>query len=154
MSNTPPSAVSPQDYAPMYAKACGLIIVVLALAAVYLAHELPIVHQGTIGPGAFPLLLACGLALVGVFLCLRKPECCGCNPAPTASWKILAMLPLFPLLVSELGTVIALSACGIGVARITSGSWVKALAIGGLIALGLHLLLMLGLGVPLPWGGA
>ncbi len=143
-----------KDRAPLYAKACGLLIVALAVAAGYLAHQLPVVHQGTIGPGAFPLLLAAGLALSGVVLYFRKPDCCSHSQAPMASWKMLAMLPLFPLLAAELGTGVALSVCGIGVARITSGSWIKALAIGLFIAAGLHLLLMLGLGVSLPWGGA
>lgn len=154
MSTTFSTADSPKDHTPLYMKVCGLILIVLALGAGVLAHELPIIHQGTIGPGAFPLLLVVGLALNGLALCFRQPDGCGHSPAHMASWKILAMLPLFPLLVAELGTVVALSACGIGVARITSGSWVKALAIGLFIAVGLHVLLMLGLGMQLPWGGA
>jgi hypothetical protein len=154
MSTLPSSTDSPKDLAALYTKACGLILVALAVAAGLMAHGLPVVHRGTIGPGAFPLLLAFALAVSGVVLCLRKPDACSHRTAPSAGWKILAVLPLFPLLLTELGTVVALSACGIGVARITSGSWVKALLIGCSIAAGLHLLFMLGLGVPLPWGGA
>lgn len=151
MSISSHSKIHPRDAGLSDGKVCGLLIIALAGLAGYLARELPIFHQGTVGPGAFPLLLAAGLALSGVLLFFRRPDGCCQSPAPGAAWKLLILLPLFPLLVSDVGSLLALSACGVGVARVISGSWTQALVVGLGLACVLHLLLILGLGVPLPW---
>jgi putative tricarboxylic transport membrane protein len=130
----------------------GLLLVALAAAAAWLARDLPVVHRGTVGPGAFPWLMAGGLALAGLALTLRQP-----SPPPlprsanTGTWVLLGGMLTFPLAVPWLGTLPALALCGTLIARATSGSWRRACVIGPGLATMLHAVLMWGLGTPLPW---
>jgi putative tricarboxylic transport membrane protein len=130
----------------------GLLLVALAAGAAWLARDLPIVHRGTVGPGAFPWLLTVGLGLAALTMALRRPSS---PPLPRSrnagTWVLLGGMLTFPLTMNWLGTLPALALCGTLIAGATSGSWRRACLIGPGLAALLHAVLMWGLGTPLPW---
>ena len=129
----------------------GVLLMALAAWAAWLARDLPLIHRGTVGPGAFPWLMVAGLALSGLVIALRR-----CSlPLPmkglSAPLTPLAGMLLFPLTMPWLGTLLALALCGTVVAHNMSGSWRRACIIGPGLAVLLHGVVMWGLGTPLPW---
>jgi putative tricarboxylic transport membrane protein len=129
----------------------GWLLVMLAAAAAYLARDLPLQLHGRVGPGAFPLVLSLLLAACGLVLAIRPcSEVQVTNPS-SMPWLTLAALTLFPVLLPITGSLISATVCATLVARMTSGSWLKGLAIGLLTVAGLHVLLIGALGTALPW---
>jgi len=133
------------------ARGVGALLMALAAGAAWLAHDLPIVHRGTVGPGAFPLVLAVVLAGAGLVLALRRQMPSGPVQVQPALWMPLAGMLLFALTMPWLGTLLALALCGTVIARSTSGSWGRAFIIGPGLAVLLHGVVMWGLATPLPW---
>lgn len=129
----------------------GLLIITLAACAAWLARDLPVMHRSTVGPGAFPLLVATALAACGLALLSRAPALAAPKAGAAGAWPQLASMAVFPLLLPHLGTLPATAISGTMLARITSGSWRRALIIGPGLAALLHALVMWGLGTPLPW---
>jgi hypothetical protein len=134
-------------------RAMGALLMAVAAAAAWMARDLPIVHWGTVGPGAFPLLLTTVLAVAGLVLALRSrtPPVAAQVRSPSAPWMPLAGMALFALTLPWLGTLLALSLCGMVIARSTSGYWGRACLIGPGLAVLLHGVVMWGLATPLPW---
>jgi hypothetical protein len=129
----------------------GVLLLALAAGAAWLARDLPFVHRATVGPGAFPLLLAAGLGVIGLVLALRRAVPQKPMPGLSSAWALLGGMLLFPLTFPWLGTLPALALCGTVIARTTSRSWARACLIGPGVAALLHGVLMWGLGTPLPW---
>lgn len=146
-------SISPSSFlrTPDRSRAMGLMLMALAAGAAYLARNLPLVHQGTVGPGAFPWLLASGLALCGLAMLLKPPPVGEVAPHAPGAWTLLAAVVLFPLLMPFLGSLLSTAICGTAVARVTAGSWQRATVMGSGLAAGLHGLIMWGLGTPMPW---
>lgn len=130
--------------------ALGLLLT-LALGAAWLARDLPLMQRGTIGPGAFPMMLIAGLAVCALLL-IRAPASSACCPELSngTAWRMLGAIALFPLLVPYTGTLIPAGLSAMLIARQTAVSWLRAGLIGLGIALLLHTLIVWGLGLPLP----
>lgn len=129
----------------------GLLLVGLAIWAVYLTHDLPIVQRGTVGPGAFPLSLAVALLVCGLWMCIRPPaDCHAPRPSPGA-WALLGATLAVPVLLGTVGSLLAFAACGCVLFRITTRSWWQGLGWGLAASVSLHVLIMGALQTPLPW---
>lgn len=137
--------------APDRTRTIGLLLMALATSAAFLARNLPLVHQGMVGPGAFPWLLASGLAICGLAILLKIAPSSEVAPQAPGAWTLLAAVALFPLLMPLLGSLLSTAICGTAVARITAGSWHRAIVMGSGLAAGLHGIIMWGLGTPMPW---
>ncbi|MCU0942792.1 MAG: tripartite tricarboxylate transporter TctB family protein, partial [Hydrogenophaga sp.] len=111
-------------------RAVGVLLMALAAGAAWLALDLPFVHRGTVGPGAFPGLLAAAMGAAGLVLALRRPAPQEPMPGLSGAWALLGGMLLFPLSFPWLGTLPALALCGTVIARTTSRSWARACLIG------------------------
>jgi putative tricarboxylic transport membrane protein len=133
----------------------GAVCVVASAAMAWAAQDYAAaISYEPVGPRAFPLLLACGLGLSGLWLVLRPTA--GTEAFHGIPWKatalcaaaVLAYAPLFQWLGFALAT--ALMALPVGMAF--GGSWKQSLAGGAALGLVLFLLFDKLLDVVLPTG--
>jgi len=132
-------------------RAVGVLLMALAAWSAWLARDLPLMQRDTVGPVAFPVLMAAGLGLAGLVIARRRFSLPWSIKGLSAHSVPLAGMLLFPLTLPWLGTLMALALGGTVMAHSTSGSWRRACLIGPGLAALLHGVVVWGLGTPLPW---
>lgn len=90
----------------------GLMFVFFGAVAAYVARDYPMGSAERMGPGYFPIVLGCLLAILGAIICLRAFILSGPRPEQTY-WRpllfILISIGAFALTVDMLGIVIAVT---------------------------------------------
>jgi len=131
-------------------------VCVAASAAMALAaqHYTAAISYEPVGPRAFPLLLAAGLGLSGLWLVLRPSA--GAETFRGVPWKATglcaAAVLAYALLFQWLGFPLATALMALPVGMAFGGSWKQALAGGTALGLLLYLLFDKALDVVLPAG--
>jgi hypothetical protein len=91
----------------------GVMFIAFAAVALIASHSLSLGRAGRMGPGYFPLLLGCALALIGLILAVRSFFVTGerIEPMRLLPLGIIAVgICVFGLLLQPLGLVLALLA--------------------------------------------
>lgn len=133
----------------------GILAVVMAgcMAVAAWGYAAPVEYE-PVGPRAFPLLLALGMALCGAWLALRPggaaqwPRGFRLRDIALCSVAVLAYAVLFQFL----GFVLATAFMALPVGRLFGGSWRQCLLIGAGMGVVLYLLFDKALDVVLPLG--
>lgn len=124
-----------------------------AMAWAARGYEAPYSYE-PLGPSAFPLLLAAGLALGGLWL-VFKPAV-GTEAFRGVPWKatglcMVAVL-VYAMLFQTLGFALATTLMAVPVGMAFGGSWARSLAGGAALGLGFHFLFDKVLDVTMPAG--
>ena len=133
----------------------GAVCVVASAAMAWAAQDYAAaISYEPVGPRAFPLLLAAGLGLSGLWLVLRPTA--GAEAFRGVPWKPTALCAgavlLYALLFQWLGFALATALMAVPVGMAFGGSWKQSLAGGAALGLVLFLLFDKLLDVVLPAG--
>ena len=133
----------------------GAVCVVASAAMAWAAQDYAAaISYEPVGPRAFPLLLAVGLGLSGLWLVLRPTA--GAEAFRGVPWKPTALCAgavlLYALLFQWLGFALATALMAVPVGMAFGGSWKQSLAGGAALGLVLFLLFDKLLDVVLPTG--
>ena len=133
----------------------GAVCVVASAAMAWAAQDYAAaISYEPVGPRAFPLLLAAGLGLSGLWLVLRPTA--GAQAFHGVPWKPTALCAgavlLYALLFQWLGFALATALMAVPVGMAFGGSWKQSLAGGAALGLVLFLLFDKLLDVVLPTG--
>lgn len=133
----------------------GAVCVVASAAMAWAAQDYAAaISYEPVGPRAFPLLLACGLSLCGLWLVLRPTA--GAEAFRGVPWQATALCAaavlVYALLFQWLGFALATALMALPVGMAFGGSWKQSLAGGGALGLVLYLLFDRLLDVVLPTG--
>ena len=133
----------------------GAVCVVASAAMAWAAQDYAAaISYEPVGPRAFPLLLACGLGLSGLWLVLRPSA--GAGAFQGVPWKATALCAVavlvYALLFQWLGFPLATALMAVPVGMAFGGSWKQALAGGAALGGVLYLLFDKVLDVVLPAG--
>lgn len=133
----------------------GVVCVVASAAMAWAAQDYAAaISYEPVGPRAFPLLLACGLGLSGLWLVLRPSA--GAEAFHGVPWKstaaCAAAVLAYALLFQWLGFALATALMAVPVGMAFGGSWKQSLAGGAALGLVLFLLFDKLLDVVLPTG--
>ncbi|MGM9427554.1 tripartite tricarboxylate transporter TctB family protein [Hydrogenophaga sp. MI9] len=136
-------------------RALGAVCVVASAAMAWAAQDYAAaISYEPVGPRAFPLLLASGLALSGLWL-VFKPST-GAEAYRGVPWKPTALCAAavlgYALLFQWLGFVLATALMSVPVGMAFGGSWKQVLAGGAALGLVLYLMFDKLLDVILPAG--
>ncbi len=136
-------------------RALGAVCVVASAAMAWAAQDYAAaISYEPVGPRAFPLLLACGLGLGGLWLVLRPSA--GTETFHGVPWKATAVCAaavlVYALLFQWLGFTLATALMAVPVGMAFGGSWKQALSGGAALGLVLYLLFDKVLDVVLPTG--
>lgn len=136
-------------------RALGAVCVVASTAMAWAAQDYAAaISYEPVGPRAFPLLLAGGLALCGLWLALRPGA--GAEGFRGVPWKPTAVCAaavlVYALLFQWLGFPLATALMAVPVGMAFGGSWKQALTGGAVLGLALYLLFDKVLDVVLPAG--
>ena len=130
----------------------GALLLVLALGAWWLSHDLESGFMQPIGPGEYPRLISLPLAGLSLLLILRP----GFNqrwPGRAALLRqalTLLVLASFAGLVKPLGFLPVSLVTVVLLVRLFGAAWKPALVSGAVLALALYALFEFALGIPLP----
>ena len=133
----------------------GAVCVVASAAMAWAAQDYAAaISYEPVGPRAFPLLLAVGLGLSGLWLVLRPTA--GAEAFHGVPWKATALCAaavlVYALLFQWLGFALATALMALPVGMAFGGSWKQSLAGGAALGLVLFLLFDKVLDVVLPTG--
>jgi putative tricarboxylic transport membrane protein len=133
----------------------GAVCVVASAAMAWAAQDYAAaISYEPVGPRAFPLLLACGLGLCGLWLVLRPTA--GAEAFRGVPWKPTALcaaaLLVYALLFQWLGFALATALMALPVGMAFGGSWKQSLTGGAALGAVLFLLFDKLLDVVLPTG--
>ncbi len=133
----------------------GAVCVVASAAMAWAAQDYAAaISYEPVGPRAFPLLLAVGLGLSGLWLVLRPTA--GSAAFSDVPWKATALCAaavlVYALLFQWLGFALATTLMALPVGMAFGGSWKQSLAGGAALGLVLFLLFDKVLDVVLPTG--
>lgn len=133
----------------------GAVCVVASAAMAWAAQDYAAaISYEPVGPRAFPLLLAAGLGLSGLWLVLRPSA--GAEAFHGVPWKPTALCAgavlAYALLFQWLGFPLATTLMALPVGVAVGGSWKQALAGGAALGLALYLMFDKLLDVVLPAG--
>lgn len=133
----------------------GAVCVVASAAMAWAAQDYAAaISYEPVGPRAFPLLLATGLGLSGLWLVLRPSA--GAGAFHGVPWKATSLCAaavlVYALLFQRLGFPLATALMALPVGLAFGGSWKQALAGGAALGLVLYLLFDKVLDVVLPAG--
>jgi putative tricarboxylic transport membrane protein len=133
----------------------GAVCVVASAAMAWAAQDYAAaISYEPVGPRAFPLLLAVGLGLSGLWLVLRPTA--GAESFRGVPWKATALCAgavlVYALLFQWLGFALATALMALPVGMAFGGSWKQSLAGGAALGLVLFLLFDKVLDVVLPTG--
>jgi putative tricarboxylic transport membrane protein len=133
----------------------GAVCVVASAAMAWAAQDYAAaISYEPVGPRAFPLLLACGLGLSGLWLVLRPTA--GAGAFRGVPWKATtlcaAAVLVYALLFQWLGFALATALMAVPVGMAFGGSWKQSLTGGAALGLVLFLLFDKVLDVVLPTG--
>jgi len=133
----------------------GAVCVVASAAMAWAAQDYAAaISYEPVGPRAFPLLLACGLGLSGLWLVLRPNA--GTEAFRSVPWGPTALCAAavlsYALLFQWLGFPLATALMGVPVGMAFGGSWKQSLAGGSALGLVLYVLFDKLLDVVLPTG--
>lgn len=133
----------------------GAVCVVASAAMAWAAQDYAAaISYEPVGPRAFPLLLACGLGLSGLWLVLRPAA--GAEAFRGVPWKATALCAgavlVYALLFQWLGFALATALMALPVGMAFGGSWKQSLAGGAALGGVLFLLFDKLLDVVLPAG--
>lgn len=133
----------------------GAVCVVASAAMAWAAQDYAAaISYEPVGPRAFPLLLAVGLGLSGLWLVLRPTA--GAEAFTGVPWKATALCAaavlVYALLFQWLGFVLATALMAVPVGMAFGGSWKQSLTGGAALGLVLFLLFDKVLDVVLPTG--
>ncbi len=133
----------------------GAVCVVASAAMAWAAQDYAAaISYEPVGPRAFPLLLASGLGLCGLWLVLRPTA--GTETFRGVPWKPTALCAVavlgYALLFQWLGFTLATALMSLPMGVAFGGSWKQALAGGASLGLALYLLFDRVLDVVLPTG--
>jgi putative tricarboxylic transport membrane protein len=133
----------------------GAVCVVASAAMAWAAQDYTAaISYEPVGPRAFPLLLACGLGLSGLWLVLRPTA--GAEAFQGVPWKSTAVCAAtvlaYALLFQWLGFALATALMAVPVGMAFGGGWKQSLAGGAALGLVLFLLFDKLLDVVLPTG--
>ena len=133
----------------------GAVCVVASAAMAWVAKDYAAaISYEPVGPRAFPLLLALGLCLCGLWLVLRPTA--GVNAFRGVPWKSTALCAAavlsYALLFQWLGFALATALMSLPVGMAFGGSWKQSLAGGASLGLVLYLLFDKLFDVVLPTG--
>ncbi len=136
-------------------RALGAVCVVASAAMAWAAQDYAAaISYEPVGPRAFPLLLAAGLGLSGLWLVLRPSA--GAEAFRGVPWKPTALCAaavlVYALLFQWLGFALATALMAVPVGMAFGGTWKQALAGGSGLGLLLYLLFDKVLDVVLPAG--
>ncbi|MDN3523117.1 tripartite tricarboxylate transporter TctB family protein [Halomonas ramblicola] len=130
----------------------GALLLVLAVGAWWLSHDLESGFMQPIGPGEYPRLISLPLAALSLLLILKP----GLNqrwPGRAALVRqalTLLVLASYAGLVKPLGFLPASLVAVVLLIRLFGAAWKPALVSGGVLTLGLYALFEFALGMPLP----
>ncbi len=133
----------------------GAVCVVASAAMAWAAQDYTAaISYEPVGPRAFPLLLACGLGLSGLWLVLRPSA--GSEAFHGVPWKSTALCAgavlAYALLFQWLGFALATALMALPVGMAFGGSWKQSLTGGAALGVVLYLLFDKLLDVVLPTG--
>jgi putative tricarboxylic transport membrane protein len=133
----------------------GAVCVVASAAMAWTAQDYAAaISYEPVGPRAFPLLLATGLGLCGLWLVLRPTA--GAEAFRGVPWKTTALCAaavlIYALLFQRLGFVLATALMAVPVGMAFGGSWKQSLTGGAALGLVLFLLFDRLFDVVLPTG--
>ncbi len=133
----------------------GAVCVAASAAMAWAAQDYAAaISYEPVGPRAFPLLLASGLGLCGLWLVLRPSA--GAEAFHGVPWKPTALCAaavlVYALLFQWLGFTLATALMAVPVGMAFGGTWKQALTGGGALGLLLYLLFDKVLDVVLPAG--
>lgn len=133
----------------------GAVCVVASAAMAWAAQDYAAaISYEPVGPRAFPLLLATGLGLCGLWLVLRPTA--GAEAFRGVPWKTTALCAVtvlvYALLFQWLGFVLATALMAVPVGMAFGGSWKQSLSGGAALGLVLYLLFDKLFDVVLPTG--
>ncbi len=130
----------------------GALLLVLAVGAWWLSHDLESGFMQPIGPGEYPRLISLPLAALSLLLILKP----GLNqrwPGRAALVRqalTLLVLASYAGLVKPLGFLPASLVTVVLLIRLFGAAWKPALVSGGVLTLALYALFEFALGMPLP----
>ncbi len=133
----------------------GAVCVVASAAMAWAAQDYAAaISYEPVGPRAFPLLLACGLCLCGLWLVLRPTA--GSEAFHGVPWKPTALCAgavlAYALLFQWLGFALATALMALPVGLAFAGNWKQSLTAGASLGLVLYVLFDKLLDVVLPTG--
>lgn len=133
----------------------GAVCVVASVAMAWAAKDyVAAISYEPVGPRAFPLMLACGLGISGLWLVLRPAAEGGTFRGvpwkPTALCAVAVLM--YALLFQWLGFVLATALMALPVGMAFGGSWKQSLTGGAALGIVLYLLFDKVLDVVLPAG--
>lgn len=130
----------------------GALLLVLAVGAWWLSHDLESGFMQPVGPGEYPRLISLPLAALSLLLILKP----GLNqrwPGRAALVRqalTLLVLGCYAGLVKPLGFLPASLVTVVLLVRLFGAAWKPALVSGGVLTLSLYALFEFALGMPLP----
>lgn len=130
----------------------GALLLVLAVGAWWLSHDLESGFMQPVGPGEYPRLISLPLAALSLLLILRP----GLNQRwPGRATLVRQALTLLVLasyagLVKPLGFLPVSLTAVVLLIRLFGATWKSALVSGGVLTLALYALFEFALGIPLP----
>ncbi|MDP2261659.1 MAG: tripartite tricarboxylate transporter TctB family protein [Hydrogenophaga sp.] len=136
-------------------RALGAVCVVASAAMAWAAQDYAAaISYEPVGPRAFPMLLASGLGLCGLWLVLRPTV--GAEAFHGVPWKATALCAaavlVYALLFQWLGFTLATALMAVPVGMAFGGSWKQALSGGAALGVAFYLLFDKVLDVVLPAG--